>query len=126
MPVDFENYHPNDLPDEDTNGRRILEFLAADSEMGYRAGELAEELDIPRGSVGTTLSRLESRGFVRHKGEYWAINPDAYDAHTASVIGLKSIADQFEGDYYDRNPDWDADLPTLDERENDENSPEAE
>ena len=120
MPVDFERYCPTDLPDEDTNGRRILEFLAANPELGYRAGELAAELDIPRGSVGTTLSRLESRGFVRHKGEYWAINPDAYDAHTASVIGLNAVADQFEGDYYDRNPDWDADLPDLDERERDE------
>ncbi|QSX00601.1 MarR family transcriptional regulator [Haloterrigena alkaliphila] len=126
MPVDFENYQPTELPDEDTNGRRILEFLAANPELGYRAGELAEELDIPRGSVGTTLSRLESRGFVRHKGEYWAINPEAYDAHTASVIGLRSVADQFEGDYYDRNPDWDANLIDLSERENDENSPEAE
>lgn len=126
MPVDFENYQPTELPDEDTNGRRILELLAANPELGYRAGELAEELDIPRGSVGTTLSRLERSGFVRHKGEYWAIDPDAYDAHAASVIGLTAVAEQFEGDYYDRNPDWDADLPDLDEQENDENSPEAE
>lgn len=122
MPVDFESYRPNELPDADTNGRRILEFLAANPELGYRAGEIAEELEMPRGSVGTTLSRLESRGFVRHKGEYWAINPEAYDAHTASIIGLKAVAEQFEGDYYDRNPDWDADLPDLSEQEKDEES----
>lgn len=120
MPVDFESYHPTDLPDEETNGRRILEFLAAQPTKGYRAGELATELDIPRGSVGTTLSRLERRGFVRHKGRYWAINPDAYDAHTASLIGLKTVAAQFEGDYYDQNPDWDTELPDLDDRERDE------
>jgi sugar-specific transcriptional regulator TrmB len=113
MPVDFETYHPTELPDEDTNGRRILEFLAAHPSQGYRAGELADELDIPRGSVGTTLGRLESRGFVRHKGEYWAINPEAYDAHTASLIGLETIAEQFKGDYFDQNPDWDADLDDL-------------
>lgn len=126
MPVDFERYRPTDLPDDETNGRRILEFLAAHPETGYRAGELAEELDMPRGSVGTTLSRLESRGFVRHKGRYWAINPEAYDAHTASVIGLKSVADQFEGDYYDRNPDWDSELPDLGEQEEDEDENPAE
>ncbi|WP_276248606.1 winged helix-turn-helix domain-containing protein [Haladaptatus sp. YSMS36] len=123
MPVDFESYQPTDLPEKDTNGRRILEFLAAQPEKGYRAGELATELGIPRGSVGTTLSRLENRGFVRHKGPYWAINPAAYDAHTASIIGLSAVATQFEGDYYDQNPDWDADLPDLaDDEENDQAS----
>jgi len=114
MPVDFESYHPSDLPNEDTNGRRILEFLAEDPDLGYRPSELAAELDIPRGSVGTTLRRLEQQGFVRHKGEYWAINVEAYDAHTASVIGLHAVADQFEGDYYDRTDDWDEDLPDID------------
>jgi len=119
MPVDFESYHPNDLPDEDTNGRQILEFLASHPELGFRASELAEELDIPRGSVGTTLRRLQQRGFVRHKGKYWAINVEAYDAHTASEIGLQAVADQFEGDYYDENPDWDSDLPDLDAEQTD-------
>ncbi|MFH5800402.1 MarR family transcriptional regulator [Haladaptatus sp. CMAA 1911] len=122
MPVDFESYHPTELPNENTNGRYILEFLAEDPELGYRAGELAKELDIPRGSVGTTLSRLETRGLVRHKGEYWAINPEAYDAHTASLIGLETVAMQFEGDYYDENPDWDDDLPDLDEQEQESSS----
>ncbi|MCO8256557.1 MarR family transcriptional regulator [Haladaptatus sp. AB618] len=126
MPVDFESYHPTELPNEKTNGRYILEFLADDPELGYRAGELAKELDIPRGSVGTTLSRLETRGLVRHKGEYWAINPEAYDAHTASLIGLETVAIQFEGDYYDENPDWDEDLPDLDEEEQESASTEEE
>ncbi|WP_435064370.1 MarR family transcriptional regulator [Halobaculum sp. EA56] len=113
MPVDFESYRPTDLPDEGTNGRRILEFLADRPDLGYRAGELAAELDIPRGSVGTTLSRLEERGLVRHKGEYWAIDPTAFDAHAASSVGLRTVAEEFAGDYYDENPDWDADLPDL-------------
>ena len=119
MPVDFESYHPNDLPSEDTNGRRILEFLAENPGIGFRPSELAEELDIPRGSVGTTLRRLEQRGLVRHKGAYWAINVEAYDAQTASEIGLRAVAEQFEGDYYDRNGDWDEDLPSIDAEQTD-------
>ncbi|RBI58649.1 MarR family transcriptional regulator [halophilic archaeon] len=126
MPVDFDSYQPSNLPKEDTNGRRILEFLADNADLGYRAGELAEELALPRGSVGTTLTRLENRGLVRHKGDYWAINPDAYDAHTASLIGLETVAMEFEGDYYDQNPDWDADLPDLEEQEQNESTPEEE
>lgn len=117
MPVDFEQYQPTDLPREETNGRRILEFLAANPETGFRTTELAEELDIPRGSVGTTLARLESRGFVRHKGMYWAIDPDGYDANAASSIGLDTIATEFADDYYDRNQDWDEELPDLEEVE---------
>jgi len=121
MPVDFEDYHPTDLPDEDTNGRQILEFLAQSPELGFRPAELAEELAIPQGSIGTTLRRLEQRGFVQHKGEYWAINSEAYDAHTASEIGLQAVAEQFEGDYYDQHENWDADLPDVDtERTTDE------
>lgn len=113
MPVDFESYHPSDLPTENTNGRQILEYLAQNPELGFRPSELAEELNIPRGSVGTTLRRLEQRGFIRHKGDYWAINLEAYDAHTASEIGLKAVAEQFEGDYYDQNPEWDAELSDI-------------
>jgi hypothetical protein len=114
MPVDFEQYQPTALPDDGTNGRAILEFLAAEPTLGFRPSELATELDIPRGSVGTTLRRLEQRGLVRHKGHYWAIDPAALDAHSASLLGLDAVAEQFEGDYYDRNPDWDADLATVD------------
>jgi hypothetical protein len=37
------------------------------------------------------------------------------------VIGLHAVADQFEGDYYDRTDDWDEDLPDIDaERSTDE------
>jgi len=61
--------------------------------LGFRPSELAEELYIPHGSVGITLRRLEQRGFVRHKGDYWAINAEAYDSHTASEIGLKAVAE---------------------------------
>lgn len=117
MPVDFESYQPNDLPDEETNGRQILEFLADHPGKGYRPGELAGELDMPRGSVGTTLRRLEERGLVRHKGEYWAIDPNGYDAASARSIGLAAVAEQFRGDHYDENADWDAELPDLDDRE---------
>jgi len=113
MPVDFESYQPTDLPSEDTNGRRILEHLSDHPKLGFRPSELADELDIPRGSVGTTLRRLESRGFVRHKGDYWAIDPEAYDAQMASAIGLETVAEAFSGDYYDKSPDWDAALPKI-------------
>jgi Mn-dependent DtxR family transcriptional regulator len=113
MPVNFENYHPNNLPNEGTNGRRILEHLAQHPQLGFTPSELSDELEISRGSVGTTLSRLEDRGLVRHKGDYWAINLEAYNAQTASEIGLQAIADQFEGDHYDTNPDWDDGLQDV-------------
>ncbi|QKY18822.1 hypothetical protein B4589_008250 [Halolamina sp. CBA1230] len=33
---------------------------------------------------------------------------------------LAIVAEQFEGDYYDENPDWDADLPDLDTDEDEQ------
>ena len=65
---------------------------------GVSLSEIAEKLDVPRGSVGTTFGRLEQRSFVRHEGE---------------------VAERFEGDYYDQNPDWDADLPDVESESDD-------
>jgi type IV secretory pathway ATPase VirB11/archaellum biosynthesis ATPase len=45
-------------------GRRILERLAQHPKLGFTPSELADALEILRGSVGTTRSRLEERGLV--------------------------------------------------------------
>ncbi|SEP09932.1 hypothetical protein SAMN04487948_1145 [Halogranum amylolyticum] len=64
-----------------------------------------------------TLSRLHDQGFVCDKGAYWAIRLGAYDSHTTSLIALAAVSEQFEGDCYNENPDWDTNLPDLDEYE---------
>jgi len=71
MPVDFENSHPTDL--------------------GYRPSELAEELDMPRGSVGTTLRRLEQRGDVRRRSTRARIVRGSLGRRLASSIIERAV-----------------------------------
>lgn len=81
MPVEFADYDPQPtdfrwVRDPESNPYRILTFLSAHPGTGFTPKELADATDVPRGSVGTTLSRLEEQGLVRHKEPYWAVVED--------------------------------------------------
>jgi hypothetical protein len=117
MPVDFETHEPG-APRVDlsagTNARQLLEFLLRHPGVGYTPAELATETEIPRGSVGPTLRRLEATGLVRHKEPYWAATDDnRVAAATAAFVGIESVGSAFGDDWYARTEEWDADLPDL-------------
>jgi DNA-binding transcriptional ArsR family regulator len=117
MPVDFETHTPGgprlDLS-EGTNARVILTYLLENWGVGYTPAELAEATDIPRGSVGPTLQRLEDSGLVRHKEPYWAAaEDDRLAAAAAAVIGVETAAARFSHDWYATNEGWEDDLPDL-------------
>jgi hypothetical protein len=121
MPVDFETHDP-DTPrldlSEGTNARALLELLLSNPGVGYTPAELAAETDVPRGSIGPTLQRLERAGLVRHKEPYWAATSDERVASAvASFVGVESIGEAFGDDWYARNEGWDEDLPDLSEEE---------
>ncbi|WP_276258015.1 MarR family transcriptional regulator [Haloglomus litoreum] len=67
-----------------TNAERIVEFLLSNRDLAYRMSEIADELNIPRGSVGPTLKRLEDDGLVVHRDRYWAID----ETYAASREGM--------------------------------------
>ncbi|MFC6873772.1 MarR family transcriptional regulator [Halobellus marinus] len=77
MPIDIDRFESD--PESElrasgrTNAEHILSFLAGASEKAFTPQEIHEATDVPRGSVGVVLSRLEDRDLVRHRGEYWAI-----------------------------------------------------
>jgi predicted transcriptional regulator of viral defense system len=81
MPIDIERFEqgpPEELRAEGrTNAETILTFLASSPEQAFTPKEIHEATAVARGSVGVVLSRLEDRGLVRHRGDYWAIAPDA-------------------------------------------------
>lgn len=117
MAVPFDEYDPDvgrlDLS-EGTNAHAILTFLAENPELGFSPKEIHEHTGIPRGSVGTTLSRLEEHGLVRHKGEYWAV---AEDDRVGAVAAMELSIDAFddaESDRYAEDDEWAEDLPDLD------------
>jgi hypothetical protein len=123
MPVDFREYEPDDgglRLTEGSNAHTILQFLAAHPEQGFTPREIHEKTGIPRGSIGTTLSRLHEHGLVRHKEPYWAIEEDdRLAAYSGMLHGLEAAADRFgEGEF----GDWEetaVDPRTVETREND-------
>lgn len=75
MPISREDFRT--IGDEeaidlsrDTTQGTIYRFLLENARAAFRQRELAASLDVPRGSIGPTLSRLEDRGLVEHRGEY--------------------------------------------------------
>ncbi|WP_436908075.1 MarR family transcriptional regulator [Halosimplex marinum] len=87
MPIDVDEFE--EAPEAElratsgpTNAERVLAFLGEHDDQAFTPKEIRGATDVPRGSIGVVLSRLEDRGLVRHRGEYWAIAPDA-DVDTA-------------------------------------------
>lgn len=78
---------------------RILEFLLENSDKAYTQTEIAENTGINRNSVGATLSRLEKRGLIRHKGRYWAIAKD--DRLASYAAQTQASSSSTNDDYYD-------------------------
>ena len=118
MPIQFDEYSESDEFGNwlrpDSNSYVILSFLAEHPEQGFTPTEIHENVDIPMGSVGPTLQRLEERGLVRHKGSYWAIARDDRLAGLASTLStLQSMDDLDDWD----DVDWDAEAADPEEME---------
>lgn len=79
------------LPDlgPDTTQGRVYRFLLAHAEKAFRQREILDAVDVPAGSVGPTLKRLEDHGLVQHRDRYWAI---ADVEHAAASAGLHAAA----------------------------------
>ncbi|WP_138005078.1 MarR family transcriptional regulator [Halalkalirubrum salinum] len=85
---------------EGTQPHTVLTFLLANDEQAFTQTEIHEATEIPRGSVGVVLSRLEERGLVRHRGRYWAIAADERLASyaTQQAASSASTRDDYYGD----------------------------
>lgn len=77
MPIDIETF---DSSSEDrlkhggeTNADRVMRFLATHPDKAFTQSEIRDATDVKAGSISVVLSRLEDRGLVRHKGNYWAL-----------------------------------------------------
>lgn len=66
MPVDLRKHNPDDpiTIRPETNKVKIIELLYQDTNLGYTPAEIREALDLPRGSVSTTLSRMHDEGLL--------------------------------------------------------------
>ena len=96
MPIDIKRFE--ERPTEElrasgrTNAEEILSFLSSSPEQAYTPKEIHKATGVKRGSVGVVLSRLEERGLLRHRGDYWAIADDADVAKTLSAMSTARTA----------------------------------
>lgn len=98
MPVEFDQYNPDSGSiRESSNAGQILRFLARSPESGFAPTEIANHLDLARGSVGPTLQRLEERGLVRHKEPFWAIGVEPEEV--SRLIRIDDAYDHMEARY---------------------------
>ena len=108
VPIDIERFEEGSdrelRSSGQTNGETILAFLAEHAEQAYTPKEIHEATSVPRGSVGVVLSRLEDRGMVRHRGDYWAIaDVEDLDVTLSSLATARAAADRLGSEDPD---DW--------------------
>nr|WP_242611588.1 MarR family transcriptional regulator [Natrinema hispanicum] len=77
IPIDIETFEssPEDRLQHngETNADRVMQFLAANPDQAFTQSEIRDATGVKAGSISVVLSRLEDRGLVRHKGNYWAL-----------------------------------------------------
>jgi len=88
-----------DLSPDTTQGT-IYRFLLANADQAFRQREVVAALDVPGGSVGPTLARLEEHGLVDHRGEYWSVADEEHAVAVAGALGA-ATADERDGGFSD-------------------------
>jgi hypothetical protein len=100
MPIDIETFDasPEDRLQNsgETNADRVMRFLATHSDQAFTQSEIRDATDVKAGSISVVLSRLEDRGLVRHKGNYWALgDADEVAAYTSLYESTRAANDRF-------------------------------
>ena len=108
MPIDIETFEasPADRLKHSgkTNADRVMRFLATYPNRAFTQSEIRDATDVNAGSISVVLSRLEDRGLVRHKGNYWALGEaDDVAAYAGMVETTRSANDRFGEEDMD---DW--------------------
>lgn len=88
-----------DLSPDTTQGT-LYRFLLDNADKAFRQREIAAAVDVPRGSIGPTLKRLERRGLVEHRGQYWKIADAEHATASAGLLGA-ATADDIDGGFSD-------------------------
>jgi hypothetical protein len=85
MPISIDEFESHDPGERQTNGERVVRFLARNRDKAYKAVEVAEATGVNENSIHPVLKRLEERQLVRHREPYWAIG-DLDLVHDALVF----------------------------------------
>ncbi len=100
MPIDIETFESSSedrlQQSGETNADRVMRFLATHPDQAFTQSEIRDATGVKAGSISVVLSRLEDRGLVRHKGNYWALGEaDDVAAYTSMVESTRAANDRF-------------------------------
>ena len=107
MPISKDEFRSIDedgpsLPDlaPDTTQGTVYRFLLEHADQAFRQREIVDAVDVPEGSVGPTLKRLEEHGLVEHRDRFWTI-ADAEHAVASAGLHGAATADDIDGGFSD-------------------------
>lgn len=86
-----------DLSPDTTQGA-IYQFLLRNADKAFRQREIVAAVDVPQGSVGPTLARLEEHELVTHRDRFWAIEDAEHAVASAGRLGI-TTADDIDGGF---------------------------
>lgn len=94
--VDLKAKAPLLEPRPGTATERVLAFLRAHPEEGWRASEVAHALHMSPPSVGTLLRRLRARGLVDQLKEHWfALDDQEVARRQAALVGNRGANEKW-------------------------------
>ena len=90
------------LPDlaPDTTQGGVYRFLLEHADQAFRQREIVDAVDVPEGSVGPTLKRLEEHGLVEHRDRFWTIADAEHAVASAGLHGAATV-DDIDGGFSD-------------------------
>ena len=107
MPISKDEFRSIDedgssLPDlaPDTTQGAVYRFLLEHTHQAFRQREIVDAVDVPDGSVGPTLKRLEEHGLVEHRDRFWSIADAEHAVASAGMHGA-ATADERDGGFSD-------------------------
>ncbi len=111
MPISKDKFQTIDedgpsLPDlsPDTTQGAVYRFLVDHADQAFRQRELVDAIDVPAGSIGPTLKRLEGQGLVDHRDQFWAIADTEHAVASAGLHGAATV-DDLDGGFTDEDVD---------------------
>lgn len=102
--IDDDEPTPDLAPD--TTQGAIYRFLLANADTAFRQREIVDAVDVPAGSVGPTLARLEEHGLVEHRGRYWKVADAEHATASAGLLGAASADARDDGFSDDEVETW--------------------
>lgn len=115
---------PSDTHDADidltpgTPKSDIVAVLYGNLDDRFSVDDIRERLDIPHGTVTTTLTRLNNGGLIGEAGDSYSHGPDQRDDLRRYVASLNQLETKFDDKIYDEHTTIDdSQLEEIDEDE---------